>query len=201
MSRNVRIFLYILAGLVVSCLFVCGVGAIVSRYLVQRLVSQMITTDPTAVAAGAKDIVDFTLPAGYREGGLMNILNYRMLMVTPDASVPGITQKPVFLFMQLPLGSGQTNSDQIRQQMQSSLERSMGRNNLNMRLVGSTITKIRGQDVVLSDFEGTDGNGRKIMMIMSDAFNSKSGTLWLMIMGPAPGWSDMEVNWFIGSIR
>jgi hypothetical protein len=59
---------------------------------------------------------------------------------------------------------------------------------------------IRGEEVDVTTFEGTDERGFVLRQILT-TFPGKDGTALLMIMGAAQTWDEAEIDQFIESIH
>ena len=59
---------------------------------------------------------------------------------------------------------------------------------------------IRGEDVEVTTYEGTDNNGFTMRQLIT-TFPGKDGTAMLMVMGAAQAWNEQEINKFVESIH
>ena len=59
---------------------------------------------------------------------------------------------------------------------------------------------IRGEEVEVTIFEGSDQNGNILRQLIT-TFPGKDGTAMLMIMGPAQAWDQNLIDDFIESLR
>ena len=69
-----------------------------------------------------------------------------------------------------------------------------------MQVVEVKTMVIRGEEVEVTIFEGTDTNGY-VMRQLITSFTGKDGTAMLMIMGSPSTWDENEIDDFIESIR
>ncbi len=201
MSRNAKIFLFVVGGVTLVCIMVCAVAFLLLGPVTRAVSSQFFATDPATVSAGAQEMADYSLPEGYQESAFMNMFFMKMLIISPAGSSEGPLQKPAIMLMQLGENSLGLSQEEIQSQMQQSMKESMGNADYSLSLVDQQKTTIRGQDVTLYVYEGTNSSGEKMREIISSGFTGKSGSLFLMIIGPVENWDLMTINWFIGSIR
>ena len=85
MTRNTKIVLGIVAGLLLLCL--CGGGA--TFFLLGaagRMIARNVVTDPADVAAIADGIAEYQLPAGWREQYGMRFLGFSLVAYAPADS-------------------------------------------------------------------------------------------------------------------
>jgi hypothetical protein len=201
MSRNTKIILGIVGGLILLCICAVVGGLVALRYGGEAIARNLTTDDPAAAAAAAGEMVDYTLPAGYQEQASVNILVGQMVMIHDGTNLEDTSGRPVILFLQLSIPSGTVDPDQMRAQMQQSMRQSMQRNDFELQLVDQQDTTIRGQDVTLFIYEGENGDGLRIRQVMSDMFEGKSGSLFLLMTGAVDAWDQAEIDAFISSIR
>jgi hypothetical protein len=88
----------------------------------------------------------------------------------------------------------------MEQQLRQSLEQQSGRRRLQLKLVDVKKMTIRGEEVDVATYEGTDDNGF-VMRQLITTFPGKDGTAMLMIMGAAQAWDQKEIDTFIESIH
>ena len=69
-----------------------------------------------------------------------------------------------------------------------------------MKVVEVRQMTIRGEEVDVTTFEGTDERGFVLRQIIT-TFPGKDGTALLMIMGAAQTWDEAEIDQFIESIH
>jgi hypothetical protein len=93
-----------------------------------------------------------------------------------------------------------TNRQQMEQQMRQAFEQRSGRGGLSMKLVEVKKMTIRGEEVEVTTYEGTDDSGLVFRQLIT-TFPGKDGTAMLMIMGAAQFWDTEEMDQFIESIH
>lgn len=190
---------WIWIGLGAALLFCCC--AVLAAYLVFRQAGQTLQdgmkTDPESAAQAAHKIADYDLPPGYQEQMSMDILFYSFVIIAPDTDTQPTTS-PLIMLAQF----SQTGMDreQMEQQLRQAFEQQSGQRGADMQVVEVKNMVIRGEEVEVTIFEGTDTNGY-VMRQLITSFPGKDGTAMLMIMGSPSIWDDDLIDDFIESIR
>ncbi len=192
MSRNTKIAIGILAGLLVICMCL-GAGAVLALRSFGKAITQSIKTNPTDIAQIASGIAKFDTPPGYTVNA-MSILGIDMLVVAP--SFPG---KPIFMMMQYPANKN-FDSDQFQKQIEQSVGQQYFGQGMTFRNLGQTAAYFRGQRVNLVIMEGTSNTGKTIIEEMG-AFQGDNGSVILSIMGDRATWDQATVDTFLHSIH
>lgn len=197
MSRNTKIALGIIVGLVFLCICV-GVIAYVALnragQVVGEAVEGAIADDPAEVAQIAQGIVEYKLPPGYREKFGMSFFGFDMVAFGPAESTD-----QMIMLMQFPESAG-LNQAEMEQQMKQSLQQQRGQQNIEMQIVDQIQRTIRDQTVTLTVSEGTDSDGT-VMRQMSGVFQGKNGMVLLMIVNEKQHWDQGIADAFIASLR
>lgn len=190
---------WIWIGLGAALLFCCC--AVLAAYLVFRQAGQTLQdgmkTDPESAAQAAHKIADYDLPPGYQEQMSMDILFYSFVIIAPDTDTQPTTS-PLIMLAQF----SQTGMDreQMEQQLRQAFEQQSGQRGADMQVVEVKNMVIRGEEVEVTIFEGTDTNGY-VMRQLITSFPGKDGTAMLMIMGSPSAWDDNMIDDFIESIH
>jgi hypothetical protein len=195
-TNNNRIWI----GLGAALLFcLCAVG--VAVFLFARVGQQVMKgtkTDPAEASKAAHAIADYELPEGYQERVAMNFFVYSMVMIGPDSSSSASSAaKPIIMLAQF---KAMGNQQQMEQQIRQSFEQQAGRRGLTMKVVDVKKMKIRGEEVEVTTYEGTDNNGFSMRQLIT-SFPGKDGIAMLMVMGAAQNWNSEEINKFVESIH
>jgi len=192
MSRNTKIALGILTGLLVICMCL-GAGALLALRNFGKAITQTIKANPTDIAQIANGMAKFDTPPGYMVNA-MSILGIDMLVITP--AYPG---KPIFMMMQYPADRN-FDSDQFQKQIEQSVGQQYFGRGMTFRNLGQTAAYFRGQRVNLIIMEGTTSTGKTILEEMG-AFQGNNGPVFLSIMAERATWDQATVDTFLHSIR
>jgi hypothetical protein len=179
------------------CLCAVGVAVLVFMRMGQQF-KEGVKTDPQAASEAAHAIADYELPPGYEEKIAMDFFVYTMVMMGPEASTtPSSAARPMIMLAQFQVA---TNQQQMEEQMRRSFEQQSGWRGLKMKVVDVKKMTLRGKQVDVTTFEGTDDNGFVMRQVLA-TFPGKDGTALLMIMGPAQTWDKEELDQFVESIH
>ena len=191
---------WIWIGLGAAALF-CLCAVALAIFLLGRVgqqVKQGMKTDPKGASEAAHAIADYDLPTGYRERVAMDFLVYSMVMIGPDTTGSSTNAaKPIIMLAQFQVVG---DRQQMEEQIRHSFEQQSGRRGLTMKLVEVKKKIIRGQEVDVSTFEGSDNSGL-VLRQMITLFPGKHGTAMLMVMGATQYWDKPAIDKFIESIH
>jgi hypothetical protein len=196
MSKNSKIALIIIAIVIVLCICACVAGAIILRTTGKVMEENLVLDDPQKAQSVAQSILDYDLPAGYQEEGAMDMGFMKMVMIVDQSSSYG----PLIMIAEMPSGMG-IDETVMRQQIEQSMQRSMGYSNFNVKLVDEQVHTIRGDEVTFFEYAGTDGSGNQVKQLVSEFFGGENGTVMLMIIGDDSNWDQAEIDAFLDSIH
>jgi hypothetical protein len=194
MSRNGKIVLGIVCAMLALCL--CGaVATVLVAVPIGRTVARGVVTEGPELAATAGNIVDYTLPDGYREEFAFHLAGTSFVSIRPQGE-----HSHIYLF-QLP-GYADVNQDELERQMHQTMRRqsSYGMERVDVRTVGQTKVTIRGEEVAMSIGEGENSSGEPYRE-MRGVFEGRGGTAMLIIAGRTSEWDQAGIDAFIGSMR
>ena len=192
MSRNTKIVVGIIAGIVGLCCII----AVIAAFLVPRMVGDIAegVDDPVAAAELASSIVDYDLPAGYEEQGAMNLLVFQMAFITNS------DESAVIMLAEFS-DSLAGDEEQMQQQMQEAFANQAGSQNVSLEFVGSEEVTINGAAATLATYEGNDNEGNSMRQIIG-VFEAKDGSPgMLMIFGSLDNWDEGGISRFLDSLR
>ena len=192
MSRNTKIVVGIIAGIVGICCLVAVIAAIVLPRAFEGIAEGF--DNPEAAAEVADAIVDYELPAGYEEQGAMNLLGFRMAFFT------GRNEQTVIMLAAFP-DSLAGDEEQMQQQMRDAFANQTGSQNVNLEFVSSEDATINGADAVLSTYEGTDNEGNRVRQIIGVFETKDGGPGMLMIIGGQDNWDEGGISRFLESLE
>ena len=192
MSRNTKIVVGIIGGIVGLCCLIGIIAALVLPRMFEDFAEGF--DDPAAGAEVAQSIVGYDLPAGYQEQGTMNLLVMQMALITgPDEDTVIMLAEFSDFFT--------GNEEDMQQQMQDAFANQTGSQNANLEFVSSEETTINDAAATLATYEGTDGQGNEVRQVIG-VFESKDGSpAMLMIFGDLNNWDDSGINQFIDSLE
>ena len=196
MSKNSKIALIIIAIVIVLCICACVAGAIILRTTGKVMEENLVLDDPQKAQSVAQSILDYDLPAGYQEEGAMDMGFMKMVMIVDQSSSYG----PLIMIAEMPSGMG-IDETVMRQQIEQSMQRSMGYSNFNVKLVDEQVRTIRGDEVTFFEYAGTDGSGNQVKQLVSEFFEGENGIVMLMIVGDDSNWDQAEIDAFLDSIH
>jgi hypothetical protein len=190
-------------GLGVALVFcLCaGAASLFIFYKIGQKVASGIKSDPAAASKAAHAIADYELPDGYQEQISMDFLVYTMVMIGPkpkSSSASAFGSGPIIMLAQFQIAA---NRQQMEQQMRQAFAQQYGQSGTNMKLVDVKKMTIRGEQVDVDTFEGTNNNSGLVFRQLLTYFPGKHGTAMLMIMGTAQQWDQKSVDQFIESIH
>jgi uncharacterized protein YneF (UPF0154 family) len=193
MSKNTKIVLIVVV-IVALCICVCA-GGYIALQTTGKFLGESLVDNPEEAQSLAQSMLDYDRPAGYQEEGAVDFGFMKMVMIV-DSSGSG----PLIMMAEMPSGMG-IDEDQMRQQIEQSMQRSMGNRNFSVELVDEQVRTIRGADVTFFIYTGTDSSGTQVKQVVSELFEGKNGLIMLMIMGNEIGWNQAEIDAFLDSVR
>lgn len=192
MTRNQKIILAVVAGILVMCLIACVVGFLAFQRMGQT-VMESAAQDPQEAAARAEDIADFTPPPGFTAETGIEILGISMVFFNDPA-------KPdtVIILMQMPITGELT--DTTFDSMREAMERQSGRRLRNVQTIEDRAVTIRGEPARVVVQEGENSDGRPYRQMLA-AFQGEDGLALLTIAGPTTEWDQAAFDQSVESIR
>ena len=192
MSRNTKIVVGIIGGILGVCCLIAIVAALVLPRMFQNFAEGI--EDPAEAAEVAESIVDYDLPSGFEEQGAMNFLGFRM------AFISGRDDQTMIMLAEFP-ASLAGDEEQMQQQMRDAFANRTGSQNVSLEFVGSEDVTINGSETTLGTYEGTDGQGNNVRQIIG-VFETKSGSPgMLMIFGNQDNWNEGGISRFLDSLE
>ncbi len=203
MTRNTKIVLGVVAGLLVLCLCagVAGLAAVtavartayqapVQGPVIERAVRVQPFSDP---AFAERAPVQYDMPAGWREDLALHIFGFDMA-----ALAGGDGHSHIFLMQVPPERDAQSSLREALAQLDVS--RTAYRNGMAFRKVGQAQVTLRGQPVAMTISEGTNRDGESYRQLTGVAADA-TAQLVVVIEQPVKSWDQALVDRFIASIR
>lgn len=192
MSRNTKIVIGIIAGILGVCCIIAIVAVLVLPRVFENFAGGL--DNPAEAAEVASEIVDYDLPSGYEEQGVMNFLGFRMVFIN------GTGEQSMIMLAEFP-SSLAGDEEQMQQQMRDAFSNQTGSQNVNMEFVGSEDITINGQEVALGTYEGSDEQGTRFRQLLA-VFEAKSGSPgMLMVFGHQDSWDEDGIGRFLDSLE
>ncbi len=192
MSRNTKIVVGIIAGIVGLCCLIVIVGFLVLPRMFSNFADSV--DDPAAAADVAESIVDYKLPSGYEEEGAMNFLGFRM------AFISGRSESSMIMLAEFPAALA-GDEEQMQEQMRDAFANQSGTQSSNLEYVDSDELTINGADATIATYEGTDDRGNSMRQLIG-VFETKSGNPgMLMVFGLLDSWDGDGIGSFLDSLE
>lgn len=200
MSKNTKIILGIVGGVIVLCMCVCLGGWAALKIGGTSLAETMAIDDPAEAATLGHGMLDYTLPAGYQEKIAINFFVMKMVLISPGNTNIQDSSQTIMMMAEFP-SSFVSNEEDMRDQLRQQMNQTVGERNWKMEFVEEVPRVIRGQEVNLMIYEGVDENGTPMRQIISNTFKGKNGQMILWMAGSKAGWDQPAIDTFINSIR
>lgn len=196
MSRNMKIVL----GVVVGILTLCCIGAVVTVTVLPgiatRFLEQTYVEDPEQAAEIGQSIIDYDLPAGFMEEGAMEMFGINMVFIVPE-----LRQQEAFIMLMSFPSSMAGNEAEMRRQMEETFSQQTGQRNINMTYEGSEEITINGEPTSLAIYEGTDEDGTTLRQASALFASNGGGPGMVMLFGPVSEWESLGMEQFLQSIE
>jgi len=195
MSRNTKIVLGVIGGILVACCLLVAVAVIFLPNLAENFLEQSFTEDPAQAEEVAQSIVDYELPAGFDEEGAMSFFGIQTVFISSENNA-----ESMIMLMEFPEGMA-GNEEQMREQMEEAFASQIGAGNYDVEFVESREATINDEPATLGVYEGSDDQGNEVRQIIG-VFESKSGnTAMMMIFGTLRNWDNNDFDDFIDSLQ
>ncbi len=192
MSRNTKIVVGIIAGILGVCCIIAIIAALVLPRMFENVADGFDNPEEAAEVGGS--IVDYDLPAGYDEQGAMNLFGFRM------AFIAGPDENSMIMLAEFP-ASLAGDEAQMQQQMRDAFANQTGTQNMELEFVSSEDVTINDAAATLATYEGTDSQGNNVRQILG-VFEAKSGSpAMLMIFGDPNNWDEDGISHFLDSLE
>jgi hypothetical protein len=195
MTRNTKILLGVLAGLLALCLIACVAAVLIFGVAGSRIsqsVTDSVQEDPAAVQADAGAIADFELPPGYTAVSSASMLDIRFVVWEHE------TQPATLILLQMPLSA--PIDDVTIDQMENAIRRRAPRELNNLRTVERRELTLRGEPARFILMEGEEAESGERFEQALIAFQGKGGMALLMVLAPA-GQAQPAAEVLIRSLR
>jgi hypothetical protein len=192
MSRNAKIALAVIGGLVAVCCLGAVILLLVAPAALTSIFGGAVSSSPEEAASTGQEIATYTLPAGYQEQGALDLFGTKMVAITGDSG------DTTLILMQFSSAVG--SEEQMREQIQQSWGQQTGQSGTNMQLIEERPITVRDQSTTLTIMEGTDQNGNTVRQAFT-SFTGENGIVMFMAAGNADSFDQEAVDDFLESIR
>ncbi len=196
MSRNTKIILGVLAGLVLVCMCGAGVLAATGLFAAKKVVDvagQNITSNPAEVEAIAGRIAAYELPQGFNPDYAMDIMGYSLVGFKGDDNHSHI------MLMQFPASANLSVEEMEKQMQQATQSREYTYGTQELKVVETRDVTIKGQPATATIAEGK--GGEEDFRQLSVAFAGNGGPALLVYAARMSAWDDAAVDAFLASIQ
>jgi hypothetical protein len=200
MSGRAKVIIIVLVVVMLLCLAGVAGCVLVPKLMGSALEKSVIIDDPAQAAQQAREIIDYRLPAGYKELAVMNVVVYKMAILGAGDSMDSVGPKPIIMIGQF-ADVGEMKEEDMRQQFEQGMQQAMGRSDIQLKKVADRQMTIRGQKVTVLEYVGTDENGNKLRQLITSMFEGKSGNVMVIVTGAADDWNQKDVDFFLRSIK
>jgi hypothetical protein len=194
MSKNTKIVVGIMVGVLIVCCLVAGIAAVVLPRMVANVAESAVVEDPEQAAAVASSILDYELPSGFTEAGGMNILGVKTVFFGSQ------NDQAAIMMMQFPAEMA-GNEAQMQQQMEDAFAQQQGSGDFNLNYISTETVTINDAPATLTMYEGTDESGNTVRQVIG-FFETKDGNAgMLMLFGAASAWEEAGFERFLESMQ
>lgn len=195
MSRNMKIVLGIVGGIVICCTLSVIAGIVFLPQLASSIEENVLLEDPGEAAQVRQEIVDYELPAGFEETG-MSILGMNMIF-----AISGNGNEGMIMIVSYPESTKGGDEAEMRAQMERMFQQQSGRQDIHMIYKGEEEITVNAESVTLDIYEGTDERGVDVRQA-TGAFQTKQDTLgMMMIFAPLDSWEEQGLDDFLASME
>ncbi len=194
MSKNTKIVVGIVVGVLVVCCLGAGIVVTILPRVAKNFADEAVIENPTQAAEVASSMLDYELPPSFTEAGGMNFFGIKTVFIESK------TEDSAIMLMQFPAEMA-GNENQMQQQLEDAFSQQRGSQNLELSYVGSESVTINDAPATLAIYEGTDDLGRNIRQIIG-VFETKDGnTGMLMLFGFTADWEKIGMETFLNSLK
>jgi len=191
MSKNTKIIIGVIAGILVLCGIACVVGVVAFGWLGTKVASN-VSVDSENAGEKQADIATIDMPARFTPATSFNLASFTMVLYESSNT------DEFAALIQMP-NKGEID-DTIIQQLQEGMQRSSNRSYANVEVIETRDMTIRGYPAKVIIQEGTDDNGDTGRMMLT-AFQGKGGVAMLMIGAPLNSYNQADYDAIVESIR
>jgi len=189
MTKGMQIGLVVIGVVVALCLLL-SVGGYVGLRTVAQVVTRAVDSDPATVADVSHTIADYTLPDGFADGYVAQVVDYSLVSYTAndDHTHIYLMQAPPSLKLD-------------RAALEQQANQAVGSNGWEkVTVIERQPCQIRGEETTLVISEGVSHDGSRYRSA-SAVFAGNEGLALVNISGPSANWDQAMVDTFIASLN
>jgi hypothetical protein len=192
MTRNAKIVLGVIGGLVACCCILALAFTVLLPRFGAQFAESVVSTDEN-VGEVARSIVDYNQPAGLQEEMAMNFFGVK------TAVFRGSNEQSLIMLMQFPSALA-GNEAEMRRQMEDSFGQQFGTDDYRFEVVSREEVTINGQPASLTTSESVESDVTVRQVI--GVFQSKDGApAMVMAMAPVDRWQSDGIDRFLESMQ
>jgi BMFP domain-containing protein YqiC len=192
MSRNAKIILAVIGGLVACCCIVALAFTVLLPRFGAQFAEEFLELEAEAGEV-ANGIVDYDLPAGMQEDMAINFLGVRTAVFTSEDN------QRLIMFMQFPSALA-GNEAEMRRQMEDTFREQFGTDDQRLEVVSREEVTINGQPATLTTSESVDMEITVRQVV--GVFESKNGSPAMFVaVAPADRWQADGMDRFLESMQ
>jgi hypothetical protein len=173
----------------ISCLLL----AVFSPGLVRAYRSTIWQNDPVRAAELGHSLIDYTLPAGYRESASYHISGASSILITPADGRDGMT-------IQIEQVEISMNDQELVTEMEPAWAREVGQRIYTTEHVRAETMLLLGRETTLNYREGTDESGQRVRQLVTVVYG-KNGWVVIVLVSPVEKWDPVLVDEFLASVQ
>ncbi|MCP5098493.1 MAG: hypothetical protein GY943_23330 [Chloroflexi bacterium] len=195
MSRNTKIIVGIIGGILTLCCLIAIIGAIMLPRLTEQFVEETVVDDPAKAAEVGQSITNYDLPSGFSEEGGMSLLGINMVIASSEN-----VQGSVIMLMSFPESLAGDEAG-MQRQMEQSFRQQNGSQNVQLAFEGTEDIIINGEGTTLTIYEGVDDNGLSVRQATAIFAADSGGPGMVMIFAPIDTWDAQGFDGFLTSME
>jgi hypothetical protein len=185
-------------ALTATCLAVCLGAVAFFTFASENLLEQMMVDDPVQARREARQVLEYELPFGFSEVGVMDFYTGKMVIIQSPAAPDA---RPGLLILITELDLQMMDVESFRAQFQEQVQQSLQGQQVDWELVDERLLTVQGREVWAYTYEGEGDDGAAMRQLATEPFPGKSGMVFLTILGAQTEWPQAEVEAFLASIQ
>jgi len=151
----------LLIGLVMACMLTCAIGSALAPKARGFVLSLFSKNDPELASQVAHEMIDYDLPSGYAEQGVIQVKGYYNLVLIPS------TSDPSDVIAIQPASSDFQQNPEWSDTLEERAAQELGDLHYRTHTVRLQDAIIRDQQITLRILEGEDEEGNPVRQVLS----------------------------------